>query len=104
MTRQKRVTRGSGQHDPRVVFLLTRVGPAHPAHGSDTYLEDFPLYYPKDYLVLVLNNKTYQVLLWDNVQILTHRQIHIRTPASIHTHYSQAACRCGAQKLVSSCF
>ena len=66
MTREKWVTRGSGQHEPQVCFLLTR--------GSDPRIRladpHFSLSYSKAYLVLILkNNKT-------SPNTYTHARIH----------------------------
>ena len=48
MTREKQVTRGSGQHDLGVVFADPRVGPAHPTRESDAS-KTLPVLLPKGF-------------------------------------------------------
>ena len=86
MTREKRVTLGSGQHDPRPTlpascFLLTR--------GSDPRIRPadrgFYTYLKKAYSVPKLNSTPF----WYHNKKLKHRQnTSIRMSASIHTRYS----------------
>ena len=105
MTPDKRVTRESGHSMTRELFYYTnpQVRPAHPACGSDTYLNNFPLSYSKAYLVPILND-TPSLVSWYHNQSSNPRQIHIRMPASIHTHYSQVTYRCGSTKMNSKLF
>ena len=79
MTRELRVTRGSGQHDPRVISASPRVGPAHPARGPET--SKASLFLPESfYLAPVLSNTpsaSYPNMNHSNTANLhTHARIH----------------------------
>ena len=54
MTHEKRVTRGSGQHDQIVVFFWP-AGRIHASGSRTRHLKHLPLSYPNTYLVPILN-------------------------------------------------
>ena len=69
-----------------------RVGPAHPARGSDTQNSS------RSFIQRLLSYQYSILALTYHIQTSKRRQIHLRVPASIHTHYSQATYCRSAQK------
>ena len=92
MTREKRVTGGSGQHDPRVDICP----PAGRARIPSSRIRR--LNTSRYCTQRIISYQYSKILLWYHIRLLKHRQMHVRRPTSIHTNYSQATYRSGAQK------
>ena len=85
MTREKRITRGSGQHDPRVIFCRS-AGRTSSSGLRTRHLKHVPLSkHPKASLVPILQEYSFGIKF--RHQTAPNPQTHAH---SIHTHYSQA--------------